>query len=233
MKENYADVLESYIIKPAQEGFGLDLLKLMGKGVVKVAKGLGIFIGLNIAFVGLIIGSNELSYNKHKKRYDNPTPEEKLSRDNFNETWVPEIEKFKTQVEKDINEADKKYDIKKFIDVCKSVKKTDEMPAGYRYYNYYLCWLKWEACQYPDADGDDEGNPELVKEFSEKISQMKPYFEKWKSEAKKFAPYFDLVIEVEDPDKDYYFCNFDIVLRCKWVDKDSILKPGLPKFNEK
>ncbi len=236
MSENYAEVLESYLI-PAQEGFGLDLLKLAGKGVAKVAKAFGIFIGVNIAFVGAILLSSEMSAKKFRKRYENPTPEEKISRENYNKTWLPAINEFKKMIDADIDKADKKLDVKKFLYTSKP--KTPAPESGtingvpiYYMYNHHLCGLAWEKCQYPDADGDDEGNPELVKEFSEKISQMKPYFEKWKMAAKKFAPYFDLVINVEDPDDDYYFCNFDLTLVCKWVDKDSILKPDLPEFNK-
>lgn len=234
MKENYADVLESYLI-PAEEGFGIDLFKFVAKGAAKVAKAIGIYFGLSVVLVGALVLGSEAANKKYMKRYNNPTPEEKLSRDNFNNTWIPAINEFKKVVDADIDKADKKLDIKKFLDISKP--KAPEgatiggVPAAMYYtYNYYLCGLDWEKFQYPDADGDDEGNPELVKEFSEKISQMKPYFEKWKNEAKKFAPYFELTIEVEEPDDDYYFCNFNIVLRCKWLGKDKILKPGLPEF---
>lgn len=61
---------------------------------------------------------------------------------------------------------------------------------------------------------------------------MKPYFDKWKNEAKKFSPYFELELNVEEPDNEYYFCDFNVVLRCKWTDKIGILKPGLPEFNK-
>ena len=236
MYEYYVDTLESYIItEPAQEGFGLDLLKFVGKGIGKVAKALGIFIGINVALVGTVLLSTSANAAIHKKRYNNPTPEEKLSRDNFNKIWLPEIDAFRKLVLKDIDEADKKFDIKKFISTRQSINKGDDgvyingIPSRHTY-DYSICWLNWEACQYPDADGDDEGNPELVKEFSEKISKLKPYFDKWKKEAKKFEPYFKLELNVEDPDEDYYFCNFFLSLNCKHVDKLGILKPGLPEF---
>ena len=99
-------------------------------------------------------------------------------------------------------------------------------------YNTYLCGLEWSQCQYPDADGDDEGDPELVKEFSEKIVKMKPYFDKWKREAKKFSPYFELELVIDEPDENYYFCDFSVFLNCKWRDKYDILKPGLPEFKK-
>ena len=232
MYETYADVLESYMI-PAQEGFGLSLLKYVGKGAGIVAKALGIFLGINVALVGVLLFSNKVSGEKFKKRYNNPTPEEKLSRDNYNKTWLPKINEFAKMVADDITEADKKLDIKKFIDLSKpkvSEKATINGVPIYYMYNHHICSLDWSKCQYPDANGDDEGNPELVKEFSEKISKMKPYFNKWKSEAKKFAPYFDLVIEVDEPDDNYQFCWFNLTLKCKWVDKDTILKPGLPEL---
>lgn len=232
MHEKYADVLESYLI-PAEEGFGLELLKFVGKGIGKVAKAIGIFLGLNIALVGVLLFSSKVNSDRYKKRYNNPTEGEKLSRDNYNKTWLPKINEFAKMVADDIKEADKKLDIKKFMDIEQPKVPLNATMNGvpiYYLYNHYICSLDWSKCQYPDADGDDEGNPELVKEFSEKISQMKPYFNKWKSEAKKFSPYFDLEIEVEEPDDDYYYCWFNLTLKCKWLDKDSILKPGLPEF---
>ena len=226
MKENYADVLESYLI-PAQEGFGLDLLKFLGKGLAKVAAAVGLFIGIPVALAGVAVAISAANEKMYEKRYNNPTPEEKFSRDNFSQTWVSEIDKFREMIARDIDNADKKLDIKKFIHI------TNTKIEPCRAYCYDICSLEWEKCQYPDSDGDDEGDPKLVREFSEKISQMKPYFEKWKTEAKKFAPYFTLVLAVEEPDDDYYFCNFYVSLRCNWIDKIGILKPGLPKFGEK
>ena len=230
--EDFAEVLESYII-PAQEGFGLDLLNFIGKGLGKIAKAIGIFLGLNIALVGIIIFSNNLNEKRFRKRYNNPTDAEKLSRYNYNHTWLPKINEFSKMIADDINKADKKLGIKKFLSISRPKVPEDATINGvpiYYMYNHYICSLDWSKCQYPDADGDDEGNPDLVKEFSEKLSQMKPYFNKWKSEAKKFSPYFDLVIEVEEPDDDYYFCGFDLTLQCKWVDNDGILKPGFPEY---
>ena len=233
MKDNYAEVLESYLI-PAEEGLGIDLLKLAGTGVLKIAKKIAIFLGINLAIVGTLVAVSNVQQKEAKRRFDNPTPEEKQSRNNYTNTWKPEIIKFSEMIKNDIEEADKKLDIKKFIEIYNTnnfnsnIKINGMSPI----YNTYLCGLEWSKCQYPGAAGDDEGDPKLVKEFSEKISKMKPYFDKWKREAKKFEPYFVLDLEVEEADPDYYFCNFYVTLRCKWVDKQGILKPGLPEFKK-
>ena len=52
------------------------------------------------------------------------------------------------------------------------------------------------------------------------------------SEAKKFSPYFELELAIDEPDENYYFCDFSVFLNCKWIDKYGILKPGLPEFKK-
>ena len=247
MKKKFNEVgiaTESFLIpidentSIAEEGLGTELLKLAGKGALQILKKLAIFIGINVGVIGLLVYTSDKKQKEIKRRFDNPTPEEKLSRDNYINTWRPEIKKFNDMINKDIKEADKKLDIAKFIDITNmsnnskdSLITIDGVPQNYNY-NTYLCGLEWSKCQYPDADGDDEGDPELVKEFSEKIVKMKPYFDKWKREAKKFSPYFELELVIDEPDENYYFCDFSVFLNCKWRDKYDILKPGLPEFKK-
>ena len=57
-------------------------------------------------------------------------------------------------------------------------------------------------------------------------------FSKWKNAAKEFEPYFKLVITI-DEDKNHVedgWADFNIYLVCNWLDKDGILKPGLPEL---
>ena len=237
--ENFL-IPEDNKVEIAEEGLGSELLKLVGKGAFSIAKAIAIFIGIDIALVGLIVLPSVFNSERHKKRFANPTSEEKLSRDNFTNSWEPAFKDFAKMINKDINEADKKFKIKKFIDICKIENQNKEdngtringIPQ-YHTYSFHLCSLNWEACQYPNSDVDDAGNPDLIKEFSEKLTKMKPYFDKWKKEAKKFSPYFELMLEIDDPNEDYEYCNFYVGLKCKWLDKDGILKPGLPEFNNK
>lgn len=225
MYDNYADVLESYLI--AEEGFGMELLKVIGNGIGKIAKSVGIVFGLSVVLGSTLILGQNIRTDRFNKRYANPTPEEKLSRDNFNNTWFPEIKKFAEFVNKDIVSINKKTDISKFLYPQRDHSAEFLSTHGYC---YWLCEMDFSTLQYPDADGDDEGDPEKVKEFIDKLSVVKPYFDKWKSAAKKFSPYFELVIYVDDENADDGYADFSVCLRCKWLDKDNILKPGLPEF---
>ena len=64
----------------------------------------------------------------------------------------------------------------------------------------------------------------------EKMKFLKPLVQKWKNEATKFSPYFEICAGFEEDEE----CpQFWITLDCKWVDRDGIVMPGLPKFEEK
>ena len=157
---------------------------------------------------------------------ENLSDAEKLSLSNYVNTWVPEIIKFRDMVKKDIKNAGDGID--KYLYYNGKIS-TESIP---RFGGISICGLDWSMCQYPDSDGNDEGDPEKVKDFSEKISKMKPLFDKWKKEAKKFSPYFDLCLTVDEPDANYYFCNFDLYFNFKHIDKYGIVKPGLPEFKK-
>ena len=97
---------------------------------------------------------------------------------------------------------------------------------------FCICVLEWSKVQDPGSDGDDEANPEKLKDFCNKLQDLKPYISKWKNAAKEFEPYFKLVITI-DEDKNHVedgWADFNIYLVCNWLDKDGILKPGLPEL---
>ena len=225
MEKNYATVLESYLI--AEEGLGMDILKALGRGVGSLLKKIAIFLGVTIGFCGLLVIASERTAKRVQQRLANPTPEEKLSRENYLSTWVPKIQEFQESVQKDIDKLDKTTDIKKYLYVGKPVSDNLDPRVGY---GAYLVALEYENIQYPDADGDDEPDPEKAKDFFEKMKFLKPLVQKWKSEAAKFSPYFEICAGF-DENEDYP--EFWIVLDCKWLDRDGIIKPGLPKFEDK
>ena len=225
MEKNYADVLESYLI--SEEGLGVDILKALGRGVGSLLKKIAIFLGVTIGVCGLLVIASERTEKRVQQRLANPTPEEKLSRENYLSTWVPKIQEFQESVQKDIDKLDKTTDIKKYLYVGKSVSDNPDPRVGY---GAYLVALEYENIQYPDADGDDEPDPEKAKDFLEKMKFLKPLVQKWKNEATKFSPYCEICAGFEE-DED---CpQFWITLDCKWVDRDGIVMPGLPKFDDK
>ena len=227
MEKNYADVLESYLI--AEEGFGTDILKALGRGIGSLLKKTAIFLGVTVGLCGLVIIASERTNKRVQQRLANPTPEEKLSRENYLSTWVPKIQEFQKSVQKDIDKLDKTTDIKKYLYVEERVRDTPDPKVGYGY-GAYLVALEYENIQYRNADGDDEPDPEKAKDFFEKMKFLKPLVQKWKSEAAKFSPYFEICAGF-DENEDYP--EFWIVLDCKWLDRDGIIKPGLPKFEDK
>ena len=229
MHESYADVLESYTIDDiATEGIGVDLLKLAGKGVLKILKCIGIFFAITIGIASIAM----IRSNRHetivRNRLADPTPDEKLSRQNYLHTWVPEIQKFQKMVAKDINDFNKRYDIKKFLYEKDIIPDNPEMRSGY---GAYVAGLKYETIQHPEADGDDDPDPIKAQEFTEKLKELKPLINKWKNAARVFYPYFELMVSVEDENENYPW--FEICLSCKWVDKYGIIRPGLPEFGKK
>ena len=228
MHKSYADTLESYMIEPAEEGVGTEILKFVGKGALKILGKIGIFLAINIGICSLVISKVVRDEKKCKERLANMTPEEKLSRKNYLDTWVPKIQEFQKSVAKDIDKFDKKNDIKKFLYEESILPDTPSKEKGY---GAYIAGIEYSTIQFPDADGDDEPDPDKAKEFTMKLRELKPLIQKWKNEARIFSPYFELMISAEDENEDYPW--FEICLSCKWIDRYGIIKPGLPKFGEK
>lgn len=223
MEKNYADVLESYLI--AEEGLGMELLSALGAGIGALLKKLAIMLGVTVGFCSLLILSANANNQRVQKRLANPTIAEKQSRENYTSSWIPKILEFQKAVQEDINKLDKKNDIKKYLYDPKFVNEND---LGY---GAFLAGLDYSKIQYPDADGDDEPDEDKAKDFSKKLVDLKPLVQKWKNEAKIFSPYFEIVIDVDDHDESRPWIW--ISLSCKWVDKDGIIKPRLPKFEDK
>lgn len=225
-------VLESLMIPEyeiANEGLGTELLKLAGTGALKILKTIAIFLGISIGASGLIIGTALMNEKKRNTRYANPTKEELLSRDNFNNSWVPKIKEFLKLVNKDINTVNQSNKIKQFMYIH---SPNDNLTKVDGKYNFCICALEWSKVQDLGSDGDDEANPEKLKDFCNKLQDLKPYISKWKNAAKEFEPYFKLVITI-DEDKNHVedgWADFNIYLVCNWLDKDGILKPGLPEL---
>lgn len=221
MEKNYADILESYLI--AEEGLGMDILKALGRGLVDILKKTAILLGIGVAISSLSIAAiNATDGKRIQKRIANPTPEEKLSRENYLSTWVPKIKEFQKTVEKDIDKLDKATDIKKYL----YVEHISDNPDPRFGYGARLVELDFDTIY----RAPDESDLEKAKDFFEKMKFLKPLVQKWKNEATKFNPYFEICAEF-DENEDYP--EFGIVLSCKWVDYYGIIKPGLPKFEEK
>lgn len=225
-------VLESLIIPEyeiANEGLGTELLKLAGAGALRVLKTIAIYLGITIGASGLIIGAALMNEKKRNTRYANPTSEELLSRNNFNNSWKPKIQEFLKLVNKDIDTVNKSNNIKKYMYIH---SPNDNLSKVDGHYNVCICALEWSKVQDPGLDGDDEANPEKLKDFCNKLQELKPYISKWKIATKEFEPYFELVITINENEKDINkgWADFDIYLVCNWLDKDGILKPGLPEL---
>ena len=221
-------------LQVADEGIGAEIAKLAGKGILKILKHLAILLGISIGTSALLIGSNVAVQKKSANKRQNLTDDQKKSQSNYINTWKPELMKFNNKIIEDINEVDKKCDIKKYLSVPKSGPSSYGTFNGesVESYDWALMSLNWESLQYPGADGDDEADPEKLKDLVSKLEILKPYINKWKSAAKKFEPYFKLEIIIDENDNDIEngLYEFTIYLDCKWVDKYNILKPGLPEL---
>ena len=233
-------VLESLMIpeenlEVANESIGLAIAKILGKGALKFALWLAKWIGIGVIAGLAIVGMSNKNIAKHNQRYNNPTPEELKSRENYNKYWVPKIKELYDMIINDIDKADKKSNIKKYLYIGNSKVMNSEIgpkESSIKSYDKFIFGIDWSSVQYPGADGDDEPDPEKMKDFADKLEFLKPYFNKWKSAAKKFEPYFTLGIYLEEMNtKDSSdIINFEVYLHCKWIDKDRILKPGLPEL---
>lgn len=218
----------------ANEGVGAEIAKLAGKGILKILKHLAILLGISIGTSALLIGSNVAAQKKAANKRQNLTDDEKKSKSNYINTWKPELMKFNKMIIDDINEVDKKCDIKKYLSVPKSGPSSYGTFNGetIESYDWVLVYLNWTNLQYPGADGDDEADPEKLKDLVSKLENLKPYINKWKTAAKKFEPYFKLEIEIDEIEDDIEngLYEFTICLNCKWIDKYNVLKPGLPEL---
>ena len=223
MNKSYADVLESYII--AEEGTGTNILKVTGKVIWKLIKPVLIFLGITVGISSLAIAYTVRYEKTAKKRLENMTPEEKLSRKNYLDNWVPKIQEFQKSVIKDIEKFDKQYDFKKFLDVDPVMPDAPSKEHGY---GCYILSLNPSELYGDDYDGDSPADVNKSREFNDKVKQLKPLIQKWKSEARKFSPYFELIVEDDFQNSDEY-PDINICLSCKWVDKYGIIKPGLPE----
>lgn len=221
-------------LEVADEGIGAEIAKLAGKGILKILKHLAILLGITIGTSVLLIGSNVAAQKKAANKRQNLTDDEKKSKSNYINTWKPELMKFNKRIIDDINEVDKKCDIKKYLSVPKSGPSSYGTFNGetIESYNWMLVCLDWASLQYPDADGDDEADPEKLKDLVSKLEILKPYVNKWKSAAKKFEPYFKLEIEIDENENDIEngLYEFTIWLNCKWTDNYNVLKPDLPEL---
>ncbi len=176
----------------------------------------GVLLASTAAVLGLgiiaAVAQTKIEKMKLKSRIKNMTEEEKLSRENFLNSWVPELAKFHDIIESDIN---KNAQLSKMFDVI-ALSKTFNIEGGY---NIHLVNLNYE-----------QNKKSTIDETTKSISPMDKYIAKWKNYAKKFMPYFEFMAEYDndiDPEESPLL---DIILICKWVDKDGMLKPGLPKF---
>ena len=225
MEKNYADVLESYLI--AEEGLGMDILNLVGKGIGVLLKALGILVGLPIAACSLLVFASAIRHKRVQKRLANPTPAEKLSKENYISTWVPKIREFQQSVQADIDKLDKKNGIKKYLAELDLLSDNPNDDG----YGAVLVSMIYSRIQYPDAMGDDDPDPEKARDFSKCLAELKPFIQEWKNKAKAFSPYFEIVIDLYDEDETNPWIW--VALSCKWIDRDGIIRPGFPKFEEK
>ena len=227
--------LESFLIPEeiATEGIGMEIAKLAGKGALAILKSIGIFLGLNVALVGGLMLYSDAADKKFRKRYEYPTPEEKKSRENYSKYWIPKFKEFYQMIIKDIDTVDKKCGIKKYLDTDLIILNGNVSGRGYYMYSARLFGIDWNKVASIDEDGDlnpDDYDYDKVAEFLPMLKELKPYCNKWKAEAKKFEPYVKLEINIDCGQNNNELYECDIRLVCKWVDKDGILKPGLPEL---
>lgn len=229
-KNDIATVLESYLI-PANEGLGMDLLKAAGKGIGHFVAAFGIFFGLTAILAGSLAISADIRDKRIANRLANPTPEEKESYNNYTHTWLPEIKKFMDECKKDYVAYTKKQ---KHNDLINFTGGTSNVNKSILYGTRIVSLNHSSKVFFNEVDNEYSETP-VSEEAAEgailALKAFKPIIDKWKQRVNKsFKPYFDLCIEYEDTDKDYPYVWVSLI--CKHVDKDGILKPGLPPFGK-
>lgn len=176
----------------------------------------GVLLASTAAILGLgVITAIGLSASKKFKlssRIKNMTEDEKLSRDNFLNSWIPELKKFHNDIEKTVKND---YQINKSFNVLPFISN----PTIKSGYDIPLLDLNY-----------DQLSKSSEAEMRELLDPLTKYVKKWKSLANKFSPYFELAIQQDNDTDPDVVALVNATLICKWVDKDGMLKPGLPKF---
>ncbi|MCM1213998.1 MAG: hypothetical protein NC548_05710 [Lachnospiraceae bacterium] len=241
---------KDYMI-PAEEGAVWDALKphlktagkslLVGAG--KTLRNFAIFVG---AMAGLIVVACKVSdrnWKQYKERLANPTEEEKKSLKIFESSWVPELKKFHAQCKKDFltwqrQNRNLNYGNTIVFDDAGIHYPTENARMASFSYGVSLLSFDYGSSAYNTDDPNDDRNGTREEPISEEIGQklqqalktLKPLIDRWKSESKKFSPWFELRIEYEDSDA--YYPYVSVVLTCAHVDKDGIIKPNLPPYKK-
>lgn len=232
-----------YLI-PVEEGVNWDgvkqLLAAGGKSLLSaVGKGLRNFAIFTAAMFGLLavcVIRSEKNAKRAAARLANPTPEEQKSLRIFEENWKPALLKFKASCKKDFDKWNRQnkalnYDNTIKFDDGEIIYPHQSGYGGYCAYGVSLIQFDYGSKAYiddPDEFREEPRTKEIGESLQAALRSLKPLIDKWKAESKKFSPYFEMLIDYQDNDPDYPFIN--IVLRCKWVDKDGILKPNLPVY---
>ena len=238
----------NYLI-PVEESFNWDGAKKVlvagGKAVLgTIGVGLRNFAIFTAALFGLLaiaVVRSEKAAKRAAQRLANPTPEERESLQIFEESWKPALLQFKTNCKKDFDKwnrqhKDLNYDNTISFDDREIIYPQTSGYGGYCAYGVSLINFDYGSKAYNTEDPDDYRNgcreepltDEIGKSLQAALKTIKPLIDKWKSESRKFSPYFEMLIDYQDNDPDYPY--IDIVLRCKWVDKDGIIKPNLPAY---
>lgn len=231
--------IKAYMI-PAEEGVGLNLLKFAGKGALSIIKSFAIVVGTLLGLTVILASSSESQRKRAAKRLANPTSEEKESLRIFEEIWRPELLRFHDACKQEFDKWAKKNTALNYGNTIQFGDRSIHYPNknGYRgYYSYGICLIDLDyGSKAFIQEGDDYAqdtpvNAEIGQKLIEALRSLKPLINKWKQDAKKYAPYFEIAISYEDTDPDYPYV--DVVLKCNHIDKDGILKPGLPPYKGK
>lgn len=143
---------------------------------------------------------------------------------NYKKYWLPEINRFHREVLSDIDKINQKNHIKDFLLI-----DSPGTTSKFYKYNHTICSLNWTAIGLPNNPSINHDRPDkkLLSKFNSCLEELKPFVAKWKTDAKKFEPYFKFEYSyIMSPKDDEYY--FGLSLECRWVDDNKELKPGLP-----